>query len=180
MPFQFQPLEVEGVVLIEPRVFADTRGFFMEAFKRSDFERAGLPGCFVQENHSRSRRDTLRGLHYQIAPKAQGKLVRAVVGEIYDVAVDIREFAPTRGKWVAAVLSAENHRMLYVPPWCAHGFLVVSEEAEVIYKTTDEYSPEHERGIAWNDSALAIQWPVTAPLISERDQRWPGFDGALK
>jgi dTDP-4-dehydrorhamnose 3,5-epimerase len=175
MPFRFQALEIEGVILIEPKVFADTRGFFMESFKRSDFEAAGVAGFFVQENHSRSRSGILRGLHYQCAPKAQGKLVRVIAGEIYDVAVDIREHSPTHGKWVAVPLSAENRRMLYIPPWCAHGFLVLSEEAEVVYKTTEEYSPDHERGILWNDPQLAISWPVVNPVLSERDQLWPGL-----
>jgi len=177
MPFRFQTLEIEGVILIEPTVFADTRGFFMESYKRSDFEAAGVAGFFVQENHSRSRSGILRGLHYQCVPKAQGKLVRVVAGEIYDVAVDIREHSPTRGKWVAALLSAENHRMLYIAPWCAHGFLVLSEEAEVIYKTTEEYSPDHERGILWNDPQLSISWPMVNPVLSERDQLWSSLPG---
>jgi len=178
MPFRFQALEIEGVILIEPEVYADTRGFFMESYKQSDFEAAGVAGFFVQENHSQSRNGILRGLHYQCAPKAQGKLVRVIAGKIYDVAVDVREQSPTRGKWVAAPLSAENRRMLYIPPWCAHGFLVLSEEAEVIYKTTEEYSPDHERGILWNDPQLSISWPIVNPILSERDQLWPSLPSA--
>ena len=130
---------------------------------------------FVQENHSKSQRGTLRGLHFQLGRHAQGKLVRAVAGEIFDVAVDVRPESPTRGKWVSAVLSAENQRMLYIPPWCAHGFCVLSETADVIYKMTTEYAPAHEAGVMWNDPALAITWPISSPLVSERDQKWPSF-----
>jgi dTDP-4-dehydrorhamnose 3,5-epimerase len=174
VPFTFQRLEIPEVVLIEPRVFRDTRGFFMETHKQSDFA-PFVDGAFVQENHSRSQRGTLRGLHFQVGRYGQGKLVRAVSGEIFDVAVDIRLESPTRGKWVSAVLSAENRRMLYVPPWCAHGFCVLSETAEVIYKMTTEYAPAHEAGVMWNDPALAISWPIPSPLVSERDQNWPPF-----
>src|SRR5271155_4194019 len=173
MPFRFQPLEIQGVVLVEPVVFADSRGFFMESYKRTDYEAAGITESFVQENHSRSRFGILRGLHYQRAPKAQGKLVRVISGEIFDVAVDLRANSPTSGKWVAARLSAENRQILYIPPWCAHGFAVVSEEAEVLYKTTHKYSPQEAGGIMWNDPHLAIPWPVEKPILSERDQVWP-------
>ena len=175
MPFRFQPLEIEGVVLIEPVIFGDTRGFFLESYRRSDFQAAGITEPFVQENHSRSRCNVLRGLHFQRAPMAQGKLVRVSSGAIFDVAVDMRAGSPTCGKWVAAHLSAENHLMIYIPPWCAHGFVVLSEEAEVLYKTTSEYSPQDEGGIMWNDSQLAIDWPVAEPILSERDRRWPLF-----
>ena len=162
-------------MLIEPHVFGDTRGFFMETYKESDFA-PFVDGAFVQENQSQSQHGTLRGLHFQLGRFAQGKLVRVVSGEIFDVAVDIRQESPTRGKWVSNVLSAENRRMVYVPPWCAHGFCVLSEKAEVVYKTTTEYAPAHQGGVMWNDPALAISWPITSPLVSERDQKWPPFD----
>lgn len=177
MPFTFVPTGIAGVVIAEPRLFIDDRGFFMETFKRSEFEAAGVDAPLVQENHSRSARGTLRGLHYQRPPKAQGKLVRVIAGEIYDVAVDIRDGSPTFGEWVGVTLSAENRRLLYVPPGCAHGFCVVSDAADVIYKTTEEYAPELEYGLAWDDPALAIPWPVATPILSARDRRWPPLRG---
>ena len=175
MPSTFESTSLPGVVLIVPKVFGDARGFLMETYKRSEFEAAGLPVALVQENHSRSSRGTLRGLHYQREPKAQGKLVRVIVGEIFDVAVDIRADSPTYGKWFGATLSADNRKSLYIPPGFAHGFCVTSAEAEVIYKTTAEYAPDHEFGICWDDPALGIEWPVTAPTLSERDKVWPPF-----
>jgi dTDP-4-dehydrorhamnose 3,5-epimerase len=175
MPFTFKRLAIPEVILIEPRVFEDARGFFMETYKRSDFAAFGLDEPLVQENHSKSQRGTLRGLHYQVGPYGQSKLVRAVSGEIFDVAVDVRPDSATRGKWVGAVLSADNRLMLYVPPWCAHGFCVLSETAEVIYKTTTEYAPAHENGVMWNDPSIGIDWPIKSPTISERDRKWPPF-----
>lgn len=147
----------------------------METFKQSEFEAAGLPLTLVQENHSMSTAGTLRGLHYQRHPKAQGKLVRVIRGEIYDVAVDIRDGSPTYGQWIGVTLSDSNRKSIYIPPGFAHGFCVVSPEAEVIYKTTAEYAPDHEHGIRWDDPALAITWPVTTPNLSERDKHWPPF-----
>lgn len=173
MPFTFETLAIPEVVLIEPQSFGDARGFFMESYKRSDFAAKGLSQPFVQENHSRSGRGILRGLHYQKPPYAQGKLVRVIMGEIFDVAVDVRPKSPTRGRWVGVTLSAANRRMLYIPPWCAHGFCVTSDVAEVIYKTTVEYSPAHESGVVWNDPAIGIDWPVDSPILSERDRSWP-------
>lgn len=173
MPFRAEPLAIAGVLLVEPKVFPDARGFFMETYKQSDFAKVGITEIFVQENHSRSSRGILRGLHFQRGSAAQAKLVRAIVGEIFDVAVDLRRDSPTFGKWVGATLSAENKRMLYLPPWCAHGFQVLSEIAEVLYKTSREYAPEHEGGIAWNDPAVCIDWPIAGPTLSERDQKWP-------
>ena len=175
MPFAFERLAIPEVILIEPKVFGDARGFFMETYKRSDFAAFGITEPLVQENHSKSERGILRGLHYQREPHGQSKLVRVVVGEIFDVAVDIRPDSPTRGKWVGVTLSAENRRMLFVPPWCAHGFCVTSDTAEVIYKTTAEYMPALESGLMWNDPSLAIEWPVTTPLLSDRDKKWPPF-----
>ncbi len=173
MPSTFESTSVPGVVIITPKVFGDSRGFLMETYKRSEFEAAGLPVTLVQENHSQSSVGTLRGLHYQREPKAQGKLVRVVRGEVFDVAVDIRAGSPTFGKWVGVTLSADNRRSIYIPPGFAHGFCVTSPDAEVIYKTTEEYAPDHEFGIRWDDPALAIAWPVTNPTLSARDQQWP-------
>lgn len=175
MPSTFVPTELPGVIIVEPKVYADDRGFLMETYKQSEFHAAGIDAPLVQENHSRSSQGTLRGLHYQRDPKAQGKLVRVVLGEIFDVAVDIREGSPTFGRWIAVTLSAENRRSLYVPPGFAHGFCVLSPDADVIYKTTEEYAPAHEHGIPWNDPALGIRWPIAEPTLSPRDQRWPPF-----
>ncbi|GIW50646.1 MAG: hypothetical protein KatS3mg081_0001 [Gemmatimonadales bacterium] len=173
MPFEFQRLELPELVLIQPKVYEDSRGWFCETYKRSEFERFGLADYFVQDNHSRSARGVLRGLHYQNPPRAQGKLIRVIQGAIFDVAVDIRKNSKTYKRWVGVQLSAENRRMLYIPPGFAHGFCVLSEVAEVIYKTTQEYAPELERGIAWNDPELAIEWPIAHPLLSQRDAALP-------
>ena len=175
MPFQFTTLEIPEIVLIEPKVFPDERGFFMETYKHSDFVAHGIAESFVQENHSRSSKRILRGLHYQKRPKAQGKLVRVISGEVFDVAVDIRRGSPTYGKWIGMMLSRQNKRMLYLPPWCAHGFYVLSDEAEIVYKVTEEYAPEYEAGIMWDDSDLGIQWPIEDPILSDRDRAWPAF-----
>src|SRR5687768_3138476 len=146
MPFAFRPQEIPAVVLVEPRIFGDERGFFMETYRRSEFAAAGIDAPFPQDNHSRSTRGVLRGLHYQKRGRAQGKLVRAVLGEIFDVAVDLRRGSPTYGRYVSAVLSDANRRMLYVPAGFAHGFYTLSDVAEVAYKATDEYAPEYDRG----------------------------------
>lgn len=166
------------MVVIEPRVFEDARGLFMETYKMPDFVAAGIRGDFVQENHSRSVRAVIRGLHYQNPPFAQGKLVRVIGGEIFDVAVDIRKGSPTYGKWVSAILSAQDKNMLYIPEGFAHGFLVLSEIAEVVYKTTAVYSPECEAGIVWNDRDLGIDWPLGEPILSERDRQLPALKNA--
>lgn len=173
MAFRFQRLELPEVLLIEPEVHRDSRGWFCETYKRSEFARFGLEAPLVQENHSFSLAGVLRGLHYQNPPRAQGKLVRAVAGEIFDVAVDIRKDSCTYKRWVAVHLSAENRRMLYIPPGFAHGFCVVSEAAEVVYQTTEEYAPELEAGIRWNDPELGIEWPVRQPILSPRDATLP-------
>lgn len=165
-------MAIPEVLLIEPKLFGDTRGFFYESFNQKSFnEVTGLDLPFVQDNHSRSARGVLRGLHYQLPPHAQGKLVRVVRGAVFDVAVDIRKSSPTFGQWVGMELSEENHRQLWVPPGFAHGFVVLSESADVLYKTTDYYDPSHEHSIAWNDPTIGIDWPHvgTAPLLSERD-----------
>ena len=174
MPFRFTPLQLPEVILIEPRVFTDDRGFFLETYKASEFAEHGIPEAFVQDNHSRSVKHVLRGLHYQNPPKAQGKLVRVVRGAIFDVAVDIRPSSPTFGEWVAEVLSDENQRMLYIPPGFAHGFLVLSDVADVVYKVTTEYAPELDRGILWSDPTLAIAWPLQGPpILSAKDAALP-------
>lgn len=173
MPFRFEALEIPGVVLVEPVVFSDERGFFMETYKHSSFAQAGVKETFVQSNHSSSGKRVLRGLHFQKEPMGQGKLVRVLVGEIFDVAVDIQPKSPTFRQWVSVVLSAENKLMLYIPPWCAHGFCVLSDNAEVEYQTTREYAPEYESGLLWNDPDLAIKWPVETPLVAAKDLSWP-------
>ena len=173
MRFKFTRLEVCDVVLIEPEVFPDERGFFLESYKYSEFAAFGIKEHFVQDNHSRSTKGVLRGLHYQKPPKAQGKLVQVVVGEIFDVGVDIRKGSLTYGKWVGVRLSAESKRMLYIPPGFAHGFCVLSQVAEVLYKTTDEYSPQYDAGIIWNDPEIGIYWPIEHPILSDKDAALP-------
>ncbi len=165
-------LTIPEVLLLEPRVFSDERGFFFESFNQRAFDSAvGKHISFVQSNHSRSMQHVLRGLHYQIK-QAQGKLVRVVVGEVFDVAVDIRRSSSTFGQWAGAILSAENKKQLWVPPGFAHGFIVLSEHAEFLYNTTDYWAPEHERCIVWNDATLAIDWPLRGePILSEKDAR---------
>jgi dTDP-4-dehydrorhamnose 3,5-epimerase len=165
--------ELPEVLILEPKVFGDARGFFMESFNARSFrELTGVTADFVQDNHSRSGRGVLRGLHYQIV-QPQGKLVRVVNGEVFDVAVDIRRGSPTFGKWAGVMLSAENKRIAWVPAGFAHGFLVMSETADFLYKTTDYYAPQHERAIAWNDPVIGIQWPLAGivPVLSAKDQK---------
>lgn len=164
---------IAGALIIEPKVFGDARGFFLESWNRRAFAQAGLDVDFVQDNHSRSRQGVLRGLHYQIR-QPQGKLVRVVAGSVYDVAVDLRQSSPTFGQWAGVELSAENRRMFWVPPGCAHGFLVLSESADFLYKATDYYAPEHERAIRWNDPDLAIDWPLSGePILAAKDAAAP-------
>lgn len=165
-------LSIPDVVLLEPKVFGDERGFFFESFNNRVFEQAtGLKRNFVQDNHSKSCKGVLRGLHYQLPPYSQGKLVRCVAGAVFDVAVDIRKDSKTYGKWLGKVLSAENKRQLWIPEGFAHGFLVLSESAEFLYKTTDYYAPEYERCISWDDPLLAIKWPLVGlPLLADKDQ----------
>jgi dTDP-4-dehydrorhamnose 3,5-epimerase len=165
------PTAIPDVMIIEPAVFGDDRGFFFESFNHRRFEQAigKSVGPFVQDNHSRSARNVLRGLHYQIG-QPQGKLVRVVAGEVYDVSVDLRKSSPTFGKWAGVHLSQENKRQLWIPEGFAHGFVVLSESAEFLYKTTDYWAPEQERCLLWNDAALGIDWPVAAPSLSDKDQ----------
>ncbi|WP_415035226.1 dTDP-4-dehydrorhamnose 3,5-epimerase [Azonexus sp.] len=171
---------IPDVLLIEPRVFGDARGFFFESFNQQQFSQAVPEAHFVQDNHSKSARGVLRGLHYQLAPKAQGKLVRVVAGEVFDVAVDIRAASPTYGQWVGALLSGENKRQLWIPPGFAHGFVTLSDTAEFLYKTTDYYAPEYERCIRWDDPDLAIDWPLRTPLLSTKDAQGAAFASLRK
>ncbi|WP_303852245.1 dTDP-4-dehydrorhamnose 3,5-epimerase [Seleniivibrio woodruffii] len=174
MPFEFKRYPIDGPVLVVPKVFPDERGFFLETYKKSDFVQNGIDAEFIQDNHSKSVKGVLRGLHYQIHPHAQGKLVRCIQGEILDVTVDIRKSSSTFGKWVAERLSAENRKMLYIPIGFAHGFLVLSDTAEIIYKVHGgEYAPQCDRGIAWNDPELAIDWGVKDVIVSEKDMKQP-------
>ncbi len=167
------PTEIPGVLIIEPKVFGDERGFFLETFHWKRYADAGIPGPFVQDNYSRSVKGTLRGLHFQ-EPQGQGKLVQVVAGTVFDVAVDIRRGSPTFGKWVGVELSADTKRQLWVPPGFAHGFCVLSEAADFQYKCTTLYAPEHEHAIAWNDPDLAIRWPISEePKLSAKDAAAP-------
>ena len=169
---RFVDTEIAGVTVVEPDIHRDARGFFLETFHAAKYAAAGIPSTFLQDNHSSSARGTLRGLHMQIL-RPQGKLVRVIAGEIWDVALDVRHDSPTFMRWTAATLSAENFRQLYVPPGCAHGFCVTSDVAQVQYKCTELYDPADEIGIAWNDPALGITWSVENPLLSDRDRRHP-------
>lgn len=173
---KFTPLAIPDVVLIGPKVFGDSRGFFLESFKQDLFNEAtGTNFEFIQDNHSRSSKGVLRGLHYQLPPYAQGKLVRVITGAVFDVAVDIRRSSPTFGQWVGAELTAENHQQLWIPPGFAHGFVVLSDTADFVYKTTAYYAPQTDRGILWNDESIGIEWPkLDIPFaLSEKDQKQP-------
>jgi len=182
MPFNFEKTEINDVILVKPKVFGDDRGFFMETYKESDFEKAGIKDKFVQDNYSKSVKGVLRGLHFQKPPMQQGKLVRCVMGKIFDVAVDIRKDSPTFGKWTAYELSEDNKHMLWIPKGFAHAFLTLSDEAEIMYKVSGaEYSPEHDSGIIWNDPHLNINWHleeygIDKPSLSEKDSMLKTFD----
>ena len=178
MPFEFEKLELDGLVLVKPRVFPDDRGFFVESYKKTDFAAAGIKEEFVQDNHSRSVKGVLRGLHFQRGAAAQGKLVRCTAGAILDVSVDIRKGSPSYGKWAAAELSAANAHMLYIPPGFAHGFLVLSETAEIMYKCTAEYNPAADAGISWNDPDIGVDWGIKNPVLSPKDQLLPRLKDA--
>jgi|TARA_B110001454_G_scaffold127604_1_gene118974 dTDP-4-dehydrorhamnose 3,5-epimerase len=175
MSFIFKQLRIPDVISITPYLFNDERGYFFENFKHSAFKQHQIDLNFIQENFSKSKKNVIRGLHFQKNPKAQAKLVTAVSGEIFDVAVDLRKNSSTFGKWVGEILSEINHKSLYVPKGFAHGFCVLSEGATVMYKINQEYSPDHEQGIVWNDPDIAISWPISEPIISEKDQNLPLF-----
>tara|TARA_B100001750_G_C15510156_1_gene603079 strand:+ start:529 stop:1077 length:549 start_codon:yes stop_codon:yes gene_type:complete len=171
--FTFKKLEIPDVLVIQTKIFSDKRGFFLESFKESEFISNGINKKLVQDNISHSTRGVLRGLHFQKNPKPQAKLVTVIKGKIFDVAVDIRKNSPTYGKWVSQILSEEEHNLLYVPEGFAHGFCVLSEEADVYYKVSNEYSSEHEDGIVWNDPNLNISWPLTDVIVSDKDKQLP-------
>ena len=176
MPFNFKETGIDGLKIIEPRVFGDARGFFVESYKRSDFVANGIDVAFVQDNHSCSERGVLRGLHYQLAPQAQAKLVRVVRGAVWDVAVDLRPGSESFGRWYGLELSAENSLMFYIPAGFAHGFLTLQDNTHFMYKCSAEYAPELDRGVIWNDPAIGIEWPLAGIdklVISEKDERHP-------
>lgn len=175
----FAPLTIPEIILITPQVFRDERGFFFESWQQQVFADAGIRADFVQDNHSRSIKNVLRGLHYQIR-QPQGKLIRVIVGEVFDVAVDLRKSSPTFGQWAGAVLSAENFQMLWIPPGFAHGFLVLSDSAEFVYKATDFYAPQYERSIRWDDPQIQIDWPLQGqtPILSTKDAHGAVFQNA--
>ena len=173
MPFTFQQMKIPDVILIEPKIYTDTRGYFTETYKRSEFIENGINENFVQDNWSHSMKGTLRGLHFQKQPKAQAKLVMVLKGEVFDVAVDIRKGSSTYGKWVGLNLSGKKAQMLYIPAGFAHGFCVLSDEADFVYKVSDEYSPELDSGILWNDPDIGIDWLITDPLLSAKDMALP-------
>ncbi len=175
MSFKCIKTALSGVLLIEPRVFSDSRGFFLETFHQRKYAKAGINHTFVQDNHSHSKRDTLRGLHYQLT-HPQAKLVYVITGEIFDVSVDIRRGSPTFGQWVGEHLSAQNKRQMFIPEGFAHGFCVISETADVLYKATDIYDPEDEYGVLWSDGSIGINWPVKTPIISDKDKKYPGLN----
>jgi dTDP-4-dehydrorhamnose 3,5-epimerase len=172
MKFRFQPLEIPDVILVSHEIFRDQRGFFLESFREEPFLEQGIPR-FVQDNHARSTGNVLRGLHYQIRPAAIGKLVRCLRGRIFDVAVDIRKGSPTYAKWVGVELTDENCRMVYIPEGFAHAYCALTDECEVFYKTTGYYSPLHDRGFRWNDPDVAIEWPISDPVLSPKDADAP-------
>ena len=173
MSFTFKKLNMPELILVEAQSFPDDRGFFLESFKESIFNENGINTRFVQDNYSRSIKGVLRGLHYQKNPKAQAKLVTAIRGKIFDVVVDIRKDSPTYGKWISEILSDQNHKLLYIPEGFAHGLCILSDEADVLYKVNQEYSPEHDRGILWNDPEIGVKWPVDKPIISKKDLQLP-------
>lgn len=178
MPFEFKRLELPDLFLVRAKAFPDERGYFVETYKQADFKANGIPPVFVQDNFSFSRRGVLRGLHYQKEPKAQGKLVSVLSGEIFDVAVDLRRGSPTYGKWIGVTLRAGEHQMLYVPEGFAHGFQALTEDVRVAYKVTCEYAPQEDRGIAWNDPDLGIEWPIPEPVLSQKDGSFPRLKDA--
>jgi len=176
MPFEFKKLAINNVCLIIPQVFGDDRGFFLESYKKSDFIANGIIDEFNQDNHSKSTKGVLRGVHFQYPPKAQAKIVRCIKGKIFDVAVDLRKNSPTFSKWVGEILSEDNKHMLYIPEGFGHGFVVLSDIAEINYKASNEYSKEHDGGVAWNDPDININWGIDfSPLLSEKDKNQPSL-----
>ena len=181
MPFEFERQKIKDVILVKPKVFSDNRGFFMESYKKSEFAANGIDVEFNQDNHSKSTKGVLRGLHYQASPHGQAKLVRCTKGKIYDVAVDIRPNSPTFAQYVKVELSEENKFMLFMPEGFAHGFVVLSDEAELLYKTSGEYCPQADRGILWNDETIGIDWEIDfEPILSEKDKKQPTLEFLLE
>jgi dTDP-4-dehydrorhamnose 3,5-epimerase len=178
MAFRFEPLPIPDVLLVHPTRHVDPRGYFEETYRRSAFEQAGIAAEFVQDNFARSSKNVLRGLHYQLPPAAQAKLVGVAAGRIFDVAVDLRAGSPTFGRWVGCTLDAEKRALLWIPEGFAHGYVVLSETADVVYKVTAEYSAQLDRGVRWNDPAIGIEWPVRDPIVSERDRAQPMLEAA--
>ena len=178
MPFRFEPLSIPDVIRITPARHGDHRGFFSETYRASAFEDAGIRDVFLQDNHARSTRGVLRGLHYQAPPRAQAKLVRVVQGDVFDVAVDLRVDSPTFGQWAGRALSGEDGVILYIPEGFAHGYVCLSDQADLVYKVSNEFDASLDRGIAWDDPLIGIQWPVENPTLSERDLSLPGLDAA--
>lgn len=178
MPFNFKPTVIPEVILVEPRIFKDDRGYFTEIIKSTDFQAGGITENFVQVNQSKSTKGVLRGLHYQLDPAAQGKAVRVIDGEIFDVALDMRVGSPTYGKWVGEILNSEKMNMLYIPAGFAHGFCVLSDTAIIEYYCTHVYSPVHDRGVIWNDKTANIAWPVDNPVLSDKDIKQPTLENA--
>ena len=174
MSIKYTETDLPGVLLIEPRVFKDSRGFFMETFHQKKYAEAGIDHAFIQDNYSHSTRGTLRGLHYQLE-HPQAKLVYVIKGEIYDVAVDIRRGSPGFGKWTGQYLSCKNKRQIFIPEGFAHGFCVISETADVLYKATDLYKPDDEYGVLWSDPTIRIDWPIKVPIVSDKDKQFPGL-----
>lgn len=179
MPFTFRKTEIDEIVVVDPQLYGDQRGFFLEIYRESDFRKWGIADLFVQDNHSFSKRGVLRGLHYQIPPRAQAKLVYVVQGSVWDVAVDVRRGSPTFGKYVSEELSDENRRMMYIPEGFAHGFCALTDNVHIVYKCTNEFSPEHDSGIRWDDEEIGIDWPIDAPILSERDRNLPSLREAV-
>lgn len=176
MKFDFQPLAIPDVIRVRPSRFTDERGFFQESYRESAFREAGIEISFVQHNLARSTRGVLRGLHYQLPPAAQGKLVSVMQGQIFDVAVDLRLGAPDFGRWVGTMLDAESGELLWIPPGFAHGYVVLSDVADVHYNVTAEFRPELDRGVLWNDPAIGVAWPIADPIVSAKDQEQPSLD----
>ncbi len=173
MPFTFTNLPIKGLVLVEPRVFPDERGFFLESYKESEFARGGISCRFMQDNHSLSKRNVIRGLHFQKAPRAQGKLVRVIRGSVWDVAVDLRKDSPAYKKWLSVELSDVNNKMLFIPAGFAHGFLALTDDVHLQYKCTEEYDPALDSGVRWDDPDIGVAWPVQDPVVSPKDRELP-------
>jgi len=181
VPFQFTKVEnINGLVIIDPAVFPDPRGYFLESFRQDQFAENGIGEIFVQDNHSLSCKGTLRGLHFQKDPAAQGKLVTVISGAVWDVAVDLRKGSPSFGKWFGVELTGDNHRLFYIPPGFAHGFLTLEDNTHFVYKCTQYYSPENDGGLRWDDPELAVQWPIKDPLVSAKDESLPHMADWLK